>query len=138
MATTFEDIQESDEISLGIGARVGERIADARLSGKVDYPDEAVSFEQRFHRPPISQFSTYELKSLVPSEQIEASLLQVYVVVVVDVVEPDHMFAAVEKKASDMKADESRRTGDKHRILPLRVLPGSAGINGNKALRRFA
>ena len=51
---------------------------------------------------------------VAPLEPLEARLLQGWVVVVIEAVDPDHPFAAVQQRLADVIPDEPSRAGDQH------------------------
>ncbi len=55
-----------------------------------------------------------EGEALVPLKLGEPGLLQLYVVVGIEIVEPDDLIAAVEQRLSGMVTDEAGGAGDQH------------------------
>jgi hypothetical protein len=58
----LEDVQKTDEVAVHVGARVFERIADARLGREVHDGVEPIFPEQPFHRLPVGEIRPDERK----------------------------------------------------------------------------
>ena len=46
MTATFEQVDEADDVAVGVGVRVLERVANARLRGEVAHTVEPFRYEQ--------------------------------------------------------------------------------------------
>ncbi len=68
--------------------------------------------EQRVHPGAVREVELDEAEPRVLAQDREPRFLQRRVVVVVEVVETDHLVAAIEEPAGDVKADEAGRAGD--------------------------
>jgi len=65
MAARLEEVRESDEISVDIGARIFERVANAGLSGEMDHLSWPVRFEQ-----PVPSVGVGEIQVLEPEQRL--------------------------------------------------------------------
>ena len=120
VAACFQDVVESDEVALDVGIRVRDGIADACLGGEVHDDGEVVLLEQavdcclvgevRLDKCPL--FAGCCRESL---DFLETLVLDVYVVVVCDGIEPDEFgtVIVVEQLLAEVATDKSCRSRDK-------------------------
>ena len=120
LAACFQDVVESDEVALDVGIRVCDGIADACLGGEVHDDGKVVLLEQavdcglvgevRLDKCPL--FAGCCRESL---DFLETLVLDVYVVVVCDGIEPDEFGAVivVEQLLAEVATDKSCRTRNK-------------------------
>ena len=94
VAAAFEHVDEADQIAVDIGVRIQDGVADAGLGGQVDHLVEFLGGEQRFHAGAISDIQFDEAELRVCSQPLQAGFLELDVVIVVQVVEADHLVAA--------------------------------------------
>src|SRR6478735_2741135 len=88
------------------------------------------------HTLSIGEIKLDETKSFVRRQLGKPGLFQSHVIVVVDIVQADHLIATVQKAHGHMKSDESRCPCDKNR----RLCSGhdrSSTKNGLSSLARF-
>ena len=86
MAAAFEHIDETFEVRLHIGLRIGERIAHARLRGQMEHQREAVLIEQRVHARRVGEIEFGEGKTRPLGKLLQPRLLQFDAVIVGEVV----------------------------------------------------
>ena len=89
-----------------------QRMAHPGLRGEVDHLAGAGAFEHRRHRRRVGQVDAVEFEVLVGPQSRQARLFQGRVVVVVEVVDPDHPMALGQQALADMHADEAGGAGD--------------------------
>ena len=79
-----------------------ERVTHAGLRGQVDHARKFLAREQRLHAALVGEIHLHEAEFRLPLEDGEARALQVRVVVVVEVVEPDDLVAARQQLLRDV------------------------------------
>src|SRR5438270_12117958 len=109
MAASLEDVQEAGDVALGVRVRVRERVADARLRGKMNDALRLVTREQLLDRGTIGDVAAHELETLELAKDIQPGMLQRRIVVVVEVVDAGDVFAPLEQSFRYMEADEAGR-----------------------------
>lgn len=114
--TTFQDVQEADDVGIGVGVRIEQRMADAGLGSEVDDGLETVGGKQFRNRITIGEIVLREKKARVPGELGQPSSFQIRVVIGIEVVERDNRAAVGEQASRDVKADEASRPSDKNRL----------------------
>ena len=109
VAAGLEEVEEPDEVALDVAVGVLDAVADARLGGKVDHPVEAMRREAGLDGGTIGEVGADEGIGVASplGELGEAGLLEPGVVVVVDVVEADHLVTPRKQCPRDVKADEA-------------------------------
>ena len=92
---------------------MGERVADAGLGGQVDDGVEPLRRRTTAPWPGRSPGRGDESGSADCGHELrQPVLLQLHAVVVVEVVQPDHLVAGGQEPAGEMEADEARGAGD--------------------------
>jgi hypothetical protein len=89
--------------------RVVDRVADAGLGGEVNDDAETVGGEEGFHLAAVGEVDAGEGEGVALLEPFEPGLLEGRVVVVVEVVEADHLAALTEEALGEVEADEAGR-----------------------------
>ena len=112
MSGSFEDVHEPGEIAVYIRVRIYERVANTGLSRKMHHGIESLALEQLGNGAPISQITTNEPEAVSPRETREPRFLQPDIVVGVQIVEPNHLVAAIEESLGGMESDEASRARD--------------------------
>jgi hypothetical protein len=103
--------------------RILQRIPDARLSAEMDDPVETMAGEQGLHCVSVFQSSVDESKAFVVRKLRQAVLFQLWIIVVVHVVEADNVIPSVNQRFGHVIADKASRSGDENphcvRLLPV-------------------
>ena len=99
------------EIAVLIGEGVFEAIANARLRGEMDDPADAVRFDQFADQPGARDVAVDQPEVEIVDEPRDARLLERDVVIVGEIVEPEHAFAAREEPFGHSMADKARGAG---------------------------
>lgn len=92
VAAGLEHVEEAHEVTLKVGARVLDGVADARLCGKVHDDIEAVLGEQALDEGGIAQVAAHEGEAAVGvglGQHAQARVLDAGVIVAVEVIEAD-------------------------------------------------
>ncbi|MNN59508.1 hypothetical protein D3C81_1746270 [compost metagenome] len=118
MTAALEDGERAVQIAVGIGKGVVQRIAHPGLGPQVDHPIEPLAGKERRHGGAIGEIAPLEAKSGQWQQQCQPCLLQADLVVVVEVVEADHLMAVATEPLRHMEADEAGGAGDQilHRV----------------------
>ena len=132
MPAALEDMQRAHQVAVDVHMRIGHRMTNTRLRSQVHDPVDALILEQRFHARTISQVELGKAEAILSLQTRQARLLQVDVVVVVQVVETEHLITPGQQARCDKVTDETRRSGDEnphhmHRSAYSRPSTSSAG-----------
>lgn len=124
VAAALEDIKEADEITLEVGARVLDGVADTGLGGEVHHDVEAVLGEQTLDEGRVAQVAAHEGEAAVGvglDQHAQARVLNAGVVVAVEVVEADNnVIGLLEQLLDEERADEAGGTRYKNRFTHFR------------------
>jgi hypothetical protein len=112
LPASLQDVAESDEVGIDVGSRVLQRVADARLRTHVDDRLRSLHAEEARHSRAVCQIEAMEAEARVARQLGEPCLLQPGIVVVVEVVETDHLVAARQEELADVESDEPGGAGD--------------------------
>ena len=99
MAAAFEDMQEAGDVRGDISVRVVERVADPGLRCEMHDARRLLLGEGRLDRGPVAEIGLDEAEGFVPRELEKPRLLQRHVVIGIEIVEPDHLVAALDRDA---------------------------------------
>ena len=119
------------DIGVDIGERIGERVAHPGLRREMDDAvDVAVSIDERRHRREIGDIDGVELEAGAGLQEREARLFQRDIVIGVEIVDADHLLAAVEQPQRDVKPDKPRAAGNQpcHRDRPNPACPAYSSM----------
>ena len=92
VAAGLEHVEEADEVTLEVGARILDRVADTRLGGEVHNDVEVVLGEQALDEGGVAQVATHEGEAAVGvrlGQHAQARVLDAGIIVAVEVVEAD-------------------------------------------------
>ena len=103
----FEDVQRPDDVAVDVRVRVLERVANSGLGTEMHDSVELVFDKQRLHRRTIGEVDAGHGEGIVAVQDRRASLLQGYVVVIVEVVEADDRVAAFQQRLCGEEPDEA-------------------------------
>ncbi len=131
----FEDVEEPDDITIGIGVRVEQRMADAGLRRQVDDGIKAVGDKQFGNRRAIGDIALLEMEVRMSSEFGQAGFFQLRVIVGIEVVERDHGAAVGQQTSRHMKTDEAGRASDQNRLHHSSPSPASVRLSGDNRVR---
>src|SRR5439155_11946036 len=88
--TTLENVEKADEVAIGVGAGIRQRIADTGLRPEVHYTPKLLGGKKRFQRCGIAKICFYESKLPMLGQQLQPARFDAWVVVGVEIVEPDY------------------------------------------------
>ena len=117
MPASLQNVGEAGQIGVDIGVRVLQRIPDAGLGCEVNHHRKAMLPEQRLDRRPIGKVTPLEMKSGIMAENIEPGRLQPWVIVAVEIVEPNNAPTHLEQTLCHVKSDEAGRSRDQYRLI---------------------
>src|SRR5574338_565926 len=126
----LEHVAMADEVRLNIGLRVLEAVADPRLRAEVDDAVEVLCIGEPREGGRIGEVDALEGEGVaeVLLQPREPRLLQHRIVIIVEVVDPDDLVAAVEQRPRGRRSDEPSRPRDQYRH--------GAAIGGAAAARK--
>lgn len=114
----LEHVEEADEVTLEVGARVLDGVAHACLGGEVHHDVEAVLGEQALDEGGVAQVAAHEGEAAVGvglGQHAQARVLDAGVVIAIEVVEADnHFIGLLEQLLDEERADEASRSGDEY------------------------
>ena len=110
----LQDVQEAYEIALEVGVRVGDGVADACLRREVDDCVETLRGEERVQRLLVRDVHLDEALALPGAELGDAPVLEPDIIVVVEVVDADHLVPAFREHIHQFRADESCGSRDQY------------------------
>ena len=113
-------MQRPDDVGIDVGVRVLHAVAHAGLGAEMDHPLRSHLGEEPLHARPVGEIQLVEGKAGGALKLAEPRLLQLYVVIGIEVIEPDDLVASVEQRLGGMVTDEPGRAGDQdtHRHIP--------------------
>ncbi len=107
VSAAFEYVERAEDVALDVGVGLFQRVAHPRLSAQMHDAFEFFGGEQARHRIPIGQIRADEPERAVRREPGEARLLERDIVVIVQIVEPDHLVAAIEQALGGGSSNKS-------------------------------
>ena len=110
--TPLEDVEKPVYIAAGIGMRIGERIPHTSLRGEMDDAPELTLRKKRLHPGAIGEVELGELKVGVASDLCKAGFLEPYVIVGIQIIQPDDVLSPFKQPFGKMEPDKARCTGD--------------------------
>ena len=128
----LEDVQRAGDVAAYIGMRLLQRVSYARLGREVHDARELFAGEKLRHRRIIGQLELDEAEAR-SGETCESRLLEIHVVVVVEIVEPDDLVTGVEQALRSTRTDEARGACDQD----LHSRPSTAAA-GNTCLMSYS
>ena len=116
LAAGLEQNHVAFDVAAQIGVGIDQRIAHPGLGRQVNDPvDVGMRVEQRPDRVPVGDIEAPKGEPVPALQKVQPRLLERHVVVVVEVVDPDHPFAPRQQSLRGMKPDKSGDPGDQHR-----------------------
>ena len=109
---SLEDRQEAHEIRLGIVMGSREGMPHPHFGGEVDHALRLMFCEQAVQRRLVRDVAPNEGERVLLLKLGQPRLLEADVIVVIEVVEPDHFIAAVEQCRRRMESDETGGASD--------------------------
>jgi hypothetical protein len=115
----------ADQVGMDVGVGILDRVAHSRLCPEMHDPVEFPPLQRAVERGHVGEVDLDEAEAVVVPRTLlgDPVSLQLDAVIIVDVVDPEHLLAAAEQPGRDMMADEAGRAGheDRHlRLLPVR------------------
>src|SRR5579883_3199343 len=108
MPACLQHLELTLNIGGDIGMRVDERMAHAGLGREMDDPiDLGMTVEQGAERPTLRKLEAMEGKALLRGQSRKSRFLERDGVIVVQIVDTDHLFTAPEQRRAGVHTDES-------------------------------
>ena len=112
MAARLEEVRESDEIGVDIGAGIFERVANAGLGSEMDHLGGPVRLEQPVPRIGVGEVQALEPEQRLRFEHAESRLLEGAVAVGREVVDANDRPPELEEAPRNREADKASGAGD--------------------------
>ena len=98
-----------------VGVGVDQRVAHAGLRGQVDHPrDVRIGLEQSRHRLAVRHVGPVEGEAAIGREPVDPSLLQDWIVVVIEAIHTDHPLTPFQERFADVVTNEACTAGDEN------------------------
>ena len=107
MPASFEHIHETHQIALHISIRIFQRVAHAGLCGEVKHAFRAHFGEQLLKRIAVGDVRLNKSETGMCVELREPGLLEARIVVIIQVVNADHLMAFCQQSCAAMHADKA-------------------------------
>ncbi len=108
----LQHVHEADHVAVDVGVRILDRVPHSGLCREVDHLLESTGGEQRVHPCPIGDVELAEREAGTPGQARQTRVLQRRVVIVVQVVDADHLVAPLEQRDGDVRTDETGSAGE--------------------------
>ena len=131
MPAQFQHVEEGDQVGLGVGVRVVDRVAHAGLRGQVQHALWLPVAQGGLHARQVGQVLLDEAEVGVAGQLREPVALELDVVVGRQIVDADHLVAAFEQAQCGVHADETGTAGEQN----LHVESFQAAIRRNLCQR---
>src|SRR5258708_5502288 len=122
VAAALKDVEKPLQVRVEVCLGVDERVANARLRGKIDDTLRLRVFENATNPFRVGDVETLETKAGSAAQTRQARLFQLRIVVVVEIIDADDLVAACEQALCDVITDETGCAGDEdlqnRRIVP--------------------
>ena len=109
MPAQLQHVDEADQIAFNIGVRIFQRVAHACLCGQVDHLGRLDFIEQRGQAVAVGDVQRADIQ--LRAQRRHTIALELRVVVIVVVVQPDNALAACGQGLAGIGADEAGGTG---------------------------
>src|SRR6185312_9026909 len=117
MTAALQHVQETLDIGVDIVMGMVDRMPHPRLRGKMHHLGKAVLGEQGLHRRAIGEFELDEAESGLSLEDGKPGLLQLWIVVMVEVIDADDGASASQQTLSDVKPDEAGSSSHENHVI---------------------
>src|SRR5450631_3473980 len=97
MAAAFQNIECTDHVTVDVAVRILQRIAHTCLCTKMHHSLEFLACKQFRDPCLISKVHAHKTESRLPLQALEPRDFKSHVVIVIQVIEPDHLIATTEK-----------------------------------------
>lgn len=114
VTAAVENVLEADDVRLHVRVRILDRISNASLSGEMNDAAESMRRKQRLHGAAIGDIEFLKAKAASRFKARQSCKFEVWVVVVVEVVDANDFITAVEQRRCDVRTDEACAASDKN------------------------
>ena len=115
MPAAFENGHEARDVRVDVGKWIFDRISNTGLSGEVDDPIECVLLKEIGDSVAVFALHSDHLKAIPNLKALCASFFEFRIVVVVEIIETDDLFATIKKSVCGRRPDESSGTCEEYR-----------------------
>src|SRR5262249_45118657 len=114
------------QIGIDIRKRIDQRIPNASLAGEVNNIGKAAILKQTRNAGAVGEVQFHETESREFGETCASRLFERWIVIGIQIVEPDNLVAVAQKALRDVKANKASRACDKDRAVthdrPLQIV----------------
>lgn len=112
LAGNFEQVEMADQIGLSISMRVFDGISNPGLRAQMDDTVYFLAFKRSRQRFSVGKIALLKSKSaIIRGNGSQPVALQLNIIIIVEVVDTDNVFAPRKQAGRHMKADKSRNSG---------------------------
>jgi hypothetical protein len=132
LPATFEDMQKAGQVRRDIVVWMGNRMPDAGLCGEVNNALRFLAGKQFLDGGPIRKIAPDEMETVAAFDLPEAILLQLRIVIIVMIVQPDDFVAKIKQLPCCKEANKSGGAGHQN----FHAAPDSGWIFHRKSAAR--
>jgi hypothetical protein len=111
MPTTLKNIQKAREITVDIGLGIFQAVTHPGLSRKINNLLKRVFPEKLFHSGSIYQIKLNKPEIRLLQQHRQTIFFQLYVIVIIQVIEPDNLNPISQQSPAQMKTNKPGRPG---------------------------
>lgn len=121
MAAAFQDVHKTQQVGIDVSVRIFQRVTHPCLRSQIHDALRLIANEYILHRCPVMYPGADLGKTVVSADTRQTCFLQVYIVIVVDVIDANYLVAALQQAYGKLVADETSSAGDENLHEFLRV-----------------
>ena len=114
MTTGFQNIHKAHKIRIDVSLRIGQRVPDSRLRGQVDDAIKAMCFKQSIDPVAIFEGELLKAESGTTFQLSQSVELELWLIVVVEIVEADHGVATLQQTSCGVHPDKASGSSDQN------------------------
>ena len=108
LPASLEQVDEAHKVTVNVGVGVLQGVAHTGLRRQVHDPLNALLMEKPLQRATLRNIQRNEMEVCQGLELRQAGLLQGDIIIVVEIVDTDHLAALLKQALGDMKTDKTR------------------------------
>lgn len=124
VSALLEYIQKACNVVVNVYMRIDEGISDASLGCQMHDPADWLFSKQGCHAFAVRQIHLGEPESQERRKLRKPCFFEAYIVILIEIVQAEHLVTALQQAPSDVVADEARCTGDKNSLYRFGRLHG--------------
>ena len=112
VSTSFDDMQEPNQIRVDVGMRIFNRITHAGLSCEMYYAIESMRLEDALHLGAIDKINKLKGKPVVIFKLRKTGFFQIDIVIIAEIVQPYNRVSARQQRTRDVTTNKSGCSGN--------------------------